>query len=247
MVSLACARPRESSQYAPAAQLLPETQSPPGTTHSWNEHTSSPPQQLLPQAFSTAQHSPFTQTPSHSSSQVGPVVGLTSVSVTVTSSVVDESVVVIGLVPVGPAVESVIPPVVPVVCPSVSLPDIVLPPVCVIVEGVLLLPSVVLVPSVESVPDSDSELVEDASLSPQPATVNSASVTLEIPSNPSFSFVLTQASVHGQSITPATCQQQRSARPRGRIGHMVIWSCVAESGSRDGEAKRPVCRLCSSF
>ncbi len=187
------------------------THSSPGTTHSWNEQISSPAQQLLPQAFSTSQHSPLTQTPWHSSSQVGSIVGSTSVSVAVTSSVVEPIVVVIGLVPVGPAVESVIvEPVVPVVCPSVSLPDIVFPPVCVIVEGVLLLPSVVLVPSVASVPDSDSELVEDVSSPPQPATVKSASATLETPSSPSFSCVLTQASVHRQSITPPTHQQQRT-------------------------------------
>ena len=134
----------------------------------------------------------MTQTPSHMSSQVGPVVG--SVLDTVTSSVVESVLVpsVDSVAVVGPAVESVVMSVAePVVCPSVSLPDIVFPPVSVAVAGVELEPA--LVPgSVPSVSVSVPELVEVLSLSPQPAIVNSASATPVQPSNPVLSCVRTR-------------------------------------------------------
>ena len=153
-------RPPRAGGACHQNNTLPVTQSPPGTTHCWNAQTSSPPQQLSPQTVSGSQHSPLTQTPSHMSSQVGPVVG--SVLDTVTSSVVESVLVpsVDSVAVVGPAVESVVISVAePVVCPSVSLPDIVFPPVSVAVAGVELEPA--LVPgSVPSVSVSVPELVE---------------------------------------------------------------------------------------
>ncbi|WP_434427813.1 hypothetical protein [Nannocystis pusilla] len=55
---------------------MASTQSSPGTTHSWNEHTSPTPQQVSVQAWLIGQQTSPTQTPSSQvSAQAGPMSG----------------------------------------------------------------------------------------------------------------------------------------------------------------------------